>query len=201
MAVRDDLIEAFSDSIDRLNDGEDLEVILASYPDLANQLRPMLEAGLLFPRARFMPADVNTAQETIEPTIQQTVRTVFDGGWSSSLFGLLFVIAIGVVFLLTVTQLNTSNNTVSLDVDETVSETETSPTLTPTVDVTNTPRPIASNTVLPTIITQTAEADILNTVTSTITNIPNTNTPTPTEVPLTVTPLPTTTEEALIVIQ
>ena len=201
MAVRDDLIEALSDSIDRLNNGEQLEIILASYPDLANQLRPMLEAGLLFPRARFMPAEVNLAKDTIEPTIQQTIRTVFGGGWNSSLFGLLLVIAIGVGLLMAADQLNTLNNTVSLDVDAKVTATEISPTSTSTVDVTNTTGPTESNTVIPTVTADPADTDIFSAVPSTITNIPNTSLPTPTEVPSTAMVLPNLPGEALFIIQ
>lgn len=81
MTVRDDLIDALSVCIDRLNSGEDSEAILNDYPTLARQLRPMLEAGRVFERVRYPSADVTAASEAVEPLLRQTIRQLFRGGW------------------------------------------------------------------------------------------------------------------------
>lgn len=210
MALRDDLIEAFSDSIDRLNNGEDLNSILDSYPELANQLRPMLEAGLLLPRARFTPADVNLAQEAIEPAIQQTIATVFGGGWNGGLFRIILVMAIGLGLILTVIQLNLSNNSTSaLQVVSTSTETDTMIPATATIHIIDTISPTETrvstaipNTDTPTSQPEAIEIDSSATHTATAipkTSIPNTNTPT--DLPSTVTPVPSSTTQPLVVIQ
>jgi hypothetical protein len=61
MAERD-LINAFDDCIERLNDGETLDACLRVYPQYANELRPMLMAGQIVQRARISPIEVQAAQ-------------------------------------------------------------------------------------------------------------------------------------------
>lgn len=61
MAERD-LINAFDDCIDRLNDGETLDACLRVYPQYAADLRPMLIAGQVAQRARIDPQEVQAAQ-------------------------------------------------------------------------------------------------------------------------------------------
>jgi LysM repeat protein len=61
MAERD-LINAFDDCIDRLNDGETLDACLRVYPQYAADLRPMLMAGQVAQRARIDPQEVRAAQ-------------------------------------------------------------------------------------------------------------------------------------------
>ena len=61
MAERD-LINAFDDCIERLNDGETLDACLRVYPQYAAELRPMLMAGQVIQRARIAPVEVQAAQ-------------------------------------------------------------------------------------------------------------------------------------------
>jgi LysM repeat protein len=61
MAERD-LINAFDDCIERLNEGETLDACLRVYPQFANELRPMLTAGQVIQRARIAPVEVQAAQ-------------------------------------------------------------------------------------------------------------------------------------------
>lgn len=94
MAVRDDLIEALNSAIDRLNRGESIEQIVADYPALAGQLRPMLEAGLVLPRARYPLPEVTAAEAAGETLIRQTIAEVFTGGAGLSTTVILIVLAV-----------------------------------------------------------------------------------------------------------
>ncbi|MBW4439287.1 MAG: hypothetical protein KME04_19255 [Pleurocapsa minor GSE-CHR-MK-17-07R] len=82
MAVRDDVIEALNTCIDRLNSGEPVERILSEYPALANDLRPMLEAGRVFPRVRAPAAEVSAAALAGEAVVRAAVGQVFSAGIS-----------------------------------------------------------------------------------------------------------------------
>jgi hypothetical protein len=168
MAVRDDFIEALNTCIDRLNQGESVEAILLDYPSLANQLRPMLEAGLLFPRARFPVGDVESAEEAEESTIREAIRREFRRGirWINWLL-LLIIIGGGIILVaiiaggsgvppvLLVTSSPTWTATYTVTSTMTASATltlTTRPTSTPTATViaidttTNTPTPPPSPT-------------------------------------------------------
>lgn len=82
MAVRDDVIEALNTCIDRLNSGEPVERVLSEYPALANDLRPMLEAGRVFPRVRAPAAEVSAAALAGEVAVRAAVGQVFSAGIS-----------------------------------------------------------------------------------------------------------------------
>ncbi len=62
MAERE-LINAFADCIERIEEGESLESCLQDYPQHADYLRQMLQTTELVHRAHYDEADVNEAQE------------------------------------------------------------------------------------------------------------------------------------------
>lgn len=168
MVVRDDLIEAFNACVDRLNNGEPLEAILQDYPQMAETLRPMLEAGLLFPRVRVPAAEVAAAQASGEPLIRATVRRTWRGGIGRLAWGLLIALALGAgvlwasgalsggarpvwIFGATATHTSTATATASTTFTPTVTHTSTatataSATLTPTATHTATATVSASST-------------------------------------------------------
>jgi hypothetical protein len=96
MALRDDLMEVLDICIDRLNAGEDVERILADFPELANRLRPMLEAGRLFPRVRYAPPIVEQAREAVQPSVNRAVEQTFGSGWPTVLIPLLVILLVGI---------------------------------------------------------------------------------------------------------
>jgi hypothetical protein len=100
MAIRDDLIEALNTCIDRFNNGESLDAILQDYPQLAAQLRPMLESGFAVKRARFPSSDVQQVQQNTAPQVQQAISNTFTGGFFGFSRGLLLVVLIGSGLLL-----------------------------------------------------------------------------------------------------
>ncbi|MEO1647042.1 MAG: hypothetical protein AAFR67_17785 [Chloroflexota bacterium] len=77
MASNATYTEILNVCIDRLHDGETIERILQDYPTLANQLRPMLEAGNVTTRARFSTADISQAQEQVYARIEPTIDATF----------------------------------------------------------------------------------------------------------------------------
>mgnify|MGYP005842079069 CR=1 FL=1 len=190
MAVRDDFIEALNACIDRLNQGETVEEILRDHPTFANQLRPMLEAGLLFPRARFPFGDAETAQE---PIIREAVRREFRRGfrWTRWLVlllviggGIVGVIIIGgggesPVLALTASATLTSTPPFTATTTETSSPTSTftatlTSTATLTASATETPSPTGMFTATPTsTATFTVTPTETLTSTSTFTAIPS----------------------------
>jgi hypothetical protein len=89
MAVQNEYIEAFNTCIDRLHQGDDLTTILTDYPDMAPQLRPMLEAGQAIHRIAYAPADVQQAQQRVEPAVQKAIN---GGGSSSGIWWIISVI-------------------------------------------------------------------------------------------------------------
>lgn len=95
MAARDDILEAFNACIDRLNQGETVEAVTEAYPAFANRLRPMLETGLLFTRARYPGTEVAAAEAAGEALIRQTVRQVFRPGFGPAGWGVLLVLIMG----------------------------------------------------------------------------------------------------------
>lgn len=138
MATNANLREALNDCIDRLNDGESLHDILEDYPGMANQLRPMLEAGLLTSKARYPVVDLTNARESLDVRIQQTIETNFGGGfyigWLSGLFILLLIsgLLLAGVYL----------NTLPITAESTVTPSPTSRTIvTPTTSLTSTALP------------------------------------------------------------
>ncbi|MBK8022177.1 MAG: hypothetical protein IPK19_12290 [Chloroflexi bacterium] len=61
--------EAFTDCIDRLNHGEWLEVCLQRYPQMAEELRPLLQAGLIVRRMEYPAQEAQAAQERVQERI------------------------------------------------------------------------------------------------------------------------------------
>lgn len=168
MAIPDDLIEALNDCIDRLNQGERVEDVLQDYPDLANSLRPMLEAGLLLPRTRIPVAEVSAAQTAAEPVIRSTVQRVF-GGLLGGFTWIIFILAMvlvgagvwvgsgGLTTSPTATPTATSTTTPTLTSTATMTATQTAtstPTSTATVTLTNTAAPTHTATPAPTSAVQ-----------------------------------------------
>ena len=103
MAARETILDAFDRCIDRINQGETVDTVLQDYREFANDLRPMLEAGLLLPRARFPVEVVENVEQTLEPLIRETISTVFRGGLAGTTWLLLLVLlglVVGVVLLL-----------------------------------------------------------------------------------------------------
>jgi len=164
MIVRDDLVDALEICIDRINQGESVQTVVADYPVFAKQLRPMLEAGLLLPRSRF-PADVVSAAATQgEARIRATVSDTFAAGTNWLAWGLaLLFIGAGVslfIFILISNQqqsaapppvlTNTPTLTLAPTASATLSPTATySPTATSTPTVTQTPTQSRLPQVLP----------------------------------------------------
>ncbi|MFW5709409.1 MAG: hypothetical protein ACOCX5_04225 [Chloroflexota bacterium] len=170
MAVREDFIDALNICIDRLNAGENIEVIMADYAELANQLRPMLIAGQLMSQARFPADEVRAAELAIEPIIRQTVRQVFGRGLPWIGLGLLLLFIGGGLILFII---------VSNDDDQMpgLSNTETS---TPTASAQPTSTVTASAT--PTLTATTTPTATATTPTATATT-PTATTTTPTATP------------------
>jgi uncharacterized membrane protein YgcG len=77
MVLQDDYIEALNNCIERLSLGETIEAILRDYPTMANELRPMLEAGNLFSRVAYPMAEITASQTRLEPAIRQAAQTSF----------------------------------------------------------------------------------------------------------------------------
>ena len=94
MAIDNQLVEALNDCIDRLNAGETLNEVLNTYPDLAPQLHPMLEAGFVIRKIRHPSVDVMSAQENVSPKIQETINTLYKDGGSTTWGGLLITLLI-----------------------------------------------------------------------------------------------------------
>lgn len=63
---KNDVLNAFSDCVDRLNAGESLEACLKTYPQFAEELRPLLNLGELVNRAQqISDAELEEAREKI----------------------------------------------------------------------------------------------------------------------------------------
>lgn len=156
MAISPDLMDSFNDCIDLLNQGQSVDSVLGQFPAQADQLRPMLEAGLLLPRVRFPVGDVNVAQARVEPTVQQAAEAVFRSGLWGSWPILLAVMIIGGGILLAI--ISNQPDHVLIPPTETSLPTIThtpSPTTTATATPSATPSP--TNTALPATPTPVAE--------------------------------------------
>jgi hypothetical protein len=118
MAVQNEYIEAFNTCIDRLHQGDELNTILDDYPDMAPQLRPMLEAGRAINRIAYAPADVQQAQQRVEPAVQNAIT----GGGSSGIWWIISVIAlIGIGAGLQVAGVSLPGNQINAEATVTVS--------------------------------------------------------------------------------
>lgn len=102
MAARDTIFDAFDRCIDRINAGEAVDAVLQDYREFANDLRPMLEAGLLLPRARFPAEMVETVEQSLEPLIRETVAVVFRGGALAGTTWLLLLLLAGALIAVVV---------------------------------------------------------------------------------------------------
>ena len=69
------LIEIVDDCINMLASGKRLEDCLHTYPEYADQLAPMLEAGRLSIRAQASPDEVARAQERVHDRFEQFLQT------------------------------------------------------------------------------------------------------------------------------
>lgn len=173
MAAQETLIEIFNNSLDRLNGGENLEAILQDYPAAAAQLRPLLETGLLFKRARYSADEVAEARRRVEPHIESAIKAEFGGGLSGWLVVLLVIGVFGAALLL----LNAPPDSESPA--GVVSLTAATDTATPTLTFTPTSTFTATATVTPTS-TFTATAALTATATPTATaSVTQTHTATP----------------------
>ncbi|MGJ3237158.1 MAG: hypothetical protein ACFE0Q_00485 [Anaerolineae bacterium] len=160
MVNNEQLIDALNTCIDQLNAEVPLETVLQDYPELANQLRPMLEVGLVSRRARYPLPDVMQAQQQIDPRIQATIDETFSGGMglSSAWWGVLVVVILiagGALFFggFNVDQwlmgAPTATHTPTATATATPQPTATV-TNTPAPSVTATPQPTATSTELET---------------------------------------------------
>ena len=102
MAISPDLMDSLTIASICSTKGSPLTVCLGQFPAQADQLRPMLEAGLLLPRVRFPVGDVNAAQARVEPTVQQATQAVFRSGLWGTWPSLLAVVVIGAGILLAI---------------------------------------------------------------------------------------------------
>jgi hypothetical protein len=59
------LSKAFHDAVERLRNGQSLEHVLREYPDLADQLRPLLETVLAVPNARVDRAEIQAMRSRL----------------------------------------------------------------------------------------------------------------------------------------
>lgn len=111
MALEAEYIEALNDCIERLKLGETLETILRDYPTMANDLRPMLVAGKLLPKAAYSSAEITAAQARVLPKVQAAL----DAGFGANLMG--YWPVLGVVFILGIAvfiwQSSVANNEIS----------------------------------------------------------------------------------------
>lgn len=158
MALREDFIEALNECIDRLNEGETVDTILSDYPTLANALRPMLEAGLLFTRARIPASEVEPVEMAGETVVRQTVRQVFRSGIGGAGWFLLLLVVMGIgggILLAVVVGSSQSSPSVLPATTETA-------TATTTIIATLMPTVVATHTLVPTH-TLTASAPPTNT--------------------------------------
>ncbi len=129
MTINDQLIEAFNDCINRLNQGEAIETILSDYPDLATQLYPMLEAGLVVKKARYPVADMTIAQDKLAPQIQATIDTTFGGGSTSiKWFGVILILLLVGSIIIGIYSLNRETDVTQIAV--TVTSLQESPMVT-----------------------------------------------------------------------
>lgn len=164
MAISPDLMDAFNDCIDALNGGETVESALGRFPAQADQLRPMLEAGLIFPKVRFPQIDVNAAQSRVEPDVQQAVEAIFRGGlWGSWPVILLVVVIFGAGILVAIVSnqpddaLMPPTATTSPTLTQTPSPTVTS-TETSTMTLTTTATQLPTGTALPITLSPVVDA-------------------------------------------
>lgn len=81
MAVSNEYIDIFNECIDRLHQGDEIHVILDDYPEMASQLRPMLETGRAINRIAYPSADVQAAQQRVEPAVQRAITGSSGGIW------------------------------------------------------------------------------------------------------------------------
>ncbi len=71
-----DFIEVFNDCVDRLAAGQTVEDCIRHYPQYANDLRPMLEAGQIARRVSPSPAEVAQARDRVRFQFADAARSV-----------------------------------------------------------------------------------------------------------------------------
>lgn len=170
------LVEALNDCINRLAKGQTLEDCLNMYPDLADELRSLLQVGQLSRQARFGNTEIRQMRFRLDKTIADYI-TVTDFNTSASRWRIppggtvlslvaMMMLAVGLLWVVL-----RSNPTML-----------TSPTATPTVIVSETSQPP----------TPTATPSPSVTIISSATSIPTTTPSSTLEIP---------TEEAALTIQ
>ena len=130
------LIDALDDCINRMAAGETVEVCLARYPDLATELRPMLEAGVVVQQVSYPAVEVDAARGRVRRRLEGLLNPPpFLTGWVLTLMLLSLVVGAGIGSGITVIRRPL--------------QTDPPPVTVPVIIVTTTPSPIAA-TVMPT---------------------------------------------------
>lgn len=195
--IDDQLITAFDDCLTRLKAGESIASCLHSYPNLASDLRPMLEAAQAAIAVSVVPhaAQMRSRANFLTAAVQHKPQRSFAGWWRGlstalAIAGTAFMVWLGFsVVTNTVLSPSTETPTVTWTASPTQTAVDTAtvePTpTTPAPSVT--PSPTASATVPPPTATHTASA----------TQVPPTHTPSPTSIPPTAeqTPVPNVTDD------
>lgn len=132
MATSNQMIEIFDTCVNRLADGEQVETILLDYPEIASDLRPMLEVGLLFPKVRFPAAEVALAQKRVQAQVDTALGGSSAPWWVGGSLSLMIIVAI-VALGAIVMQGGSSENSVATEIPHT--EVVTTSTFVPLVYV------------------------------------------------------------------
>ncbi|GAB4569799.1 MAG: hypothetical protein Kow0077_02920 [Anaerolineae bacterium] len=166
--------DALNDCIDRLHAGEPLQSCLARYPELAEELRPLLESGLTVRRGYASPSSVASARERVRGRLTVALQSTHQPRPRRYRFSSTLALAASLVLVLAIVFSGALRNLVPAQPQPTPTA-----TLTPTPPVvTDTASPPATptSTTTPTE-TVTVTAALTETVTPTATA---TATPTPT---------------------
>ena len=92
-----EFLNALSDCIDRLANGQTPDDCLSAYPHYAADLRPMLEAGLQLRRVRIDAAEMTAAKDRVRVRLQAHHRR--SGGWLRAASGLAAILVAALVGL------------------------------------------------------------------------------------------------------
>ena len=100
-----DLSTALNDCIDRLAKGQSLEDCLHTYPDHAQELRPMLEAGFLVRHTRVSPGEIAQAKDRVRFQLEEhrrerrSIRPIGLARISGSMLIVTLLVAVGLGLL------------------------------------------------------------------------------------------------------
>jgi hypothetical protein len=163
MVLHDDYIEALNNCIERLASGEDIDAIMVDYPAMANELRPMLEAGNLFSRAAYPLAEVTAAQSRLEPAIRQAAQSSFGTSITGYWPLLAIVLVVGIVGIIW-----QMNSTASIAIENVSLTTDATEAISASESVEAIVEATAEVTENPTLITIEGEVTAINANTITI---------------------------------